>query len=151
MLKSFLSIFNSKNEVPETSSYQGGILEIASIFIRVGKLDDSLDPIEIKTIKELLLKRFNINDSQLDKIIRDAGKLEAEINDNVQLTKKIKSVVDYEERYELLKDTWQIILSDKIKSSEEVTYMRLFSKLLGLSDKDNALARKEISKADENK
>ena len=38
-----------------------------------------------------------------------------------------------------------------VKSYEEESYMRLLCKLLGLSDKDNALARKEILKSDENK
>ena len=52
-------------------------------------------------------------------------------------------------RFELLKDIWEIILADEIKSHEEVAYMRLLCNLLGLSDKDNALARKDVIKANE--
>ena len=151
MLKSFLSIFRTDEHNKSNYSSREGILEISSIFIRVGKLDNHLDKIEIKTIKELLFKRFNIEKDKLDLILKEAEEHESNINDNVQLTRKIKNFINYEERYELLKDTWKIILSDKVKSQEEESYMRLLCKLLGLSDKDNALARKEIIQSNENK
>tara|TARA_B100001250_G_C19498622_1_gene656396 strand:- start:32 stop:487 length:456 start_codon:yes stop_codon:yes gene_type:complete len=151
MLKSFLSIFRTDEHNKSDYSCREGILEISSIFIRVGKLDNHLDKIEIETIKELLFKRFNIEKDKLDLILKEAEEHESNINDNVQLTRKIKNFINYEERYELLKDTWKIILSDKVKSQEEESYMRLLCKLLGLSDKDNALARKEIIQSNENK
>ena len=151
MLKSFLSIFRTDEHNKSDYSSREGILEISSIFIRVGKLDNHLDKIEMETIKELLFKRFNIEKDKLDLILKEAEEHESNINDNVQLTRKIKNFINYEERYELLKDTWKIILSDKVKSHEEVSYMRLLCKLLGLSDKDNALARKEIIQSNENK
>ena len=151
MLKSFLSIFRTDKHDKSTYSSREGILEISSIFIRVGKLDNHLDKIEIETIKEILFKRFNIEKGKLDLILKEAEEHESNINDNVQLTKKIKNFINYEERYELLKDTWKIILSDKVKSHEEESYMRLLCKLLGLSDKDNALARKAIIESNENK
>ena len=151
MLKSFLSIFKTNKQNKNECLSKDGILEIASLFIRVGKLDNHLDKIEMETIKEILFKRFHIDKDKLDLILKEAEEHESNINDNVQLTRKIKNFINYEERYELLKDTWKIILSDKLKSHEEVSYMRLLCKLLGLSDKDNALARKEIIQSNENK
>ena len=151
MLKSFLSIFKTNKQNKNECLSKDGILEIASLFIRVGKLDNHLDKIEMETIKEILFKRFHIDKDKLDLILKEAEEYEEKINDNIQLTKKIKNFINYEERYELLKDAWKIILSDKLKSHEEVSYMRLLCKLLGLSDKDNAFAKKEILKSNENK
>ena len=87
----------------------------------------------------------------MNSILTKAEEIEVSINDNVQLTKKIKQHINFEERFDLLKDIWEIILADKIKTDEEESYMRLLCNLLGLSDKDNALARKDVLKAHEKK
>ena len=149
MLKSFFGIFKERVTDKRQPLFKDGLLEVATIFLRVGKLDNQLDSTERKMIQHLLLKRFKIKKDQLETVLNEAERLETEINDNIQLTKKIKCFVEYDERFDLLKDIWKIILADNIKSYEEVSFMRLLSNLIGLSDKDNALARKEASKDNE--
>ena len=151
MFNNLLSIFKSKESGQSTQFFKEGAVEIACIFIRVGKLDDHLASIEKEMIKLLLFKRFDLDNNKLESILEKAEEMEIKINDNVQLTKKIKEHVNFEERFDLLKDIWEIILADKIKSYEEESYMRLLCNLLGLSDKDNALARKDVLKANEKK
>ena len=151
MFNNLLNIFRSKEKGEPTHFFKEGAIEVACIFIRVGKLDDHLARIEKEKIKELLIKRFDLEKEKLNLILTKAEELEASINDNVQLTKKIKTHINFKERFDLLKDIWEIILSDNIKSHEEESYMRLLCNLLGLSDKDNALARKDVLKANEKK
>ena len=151
MFNSLLSIFKSK-ESRETSLFLNeAAIEVACIFIRVGKLDNHLAAIEKEKIKVLLIKRFDLDKDILVSILTKAEEMEISINDNVQLTKRIKQHINFEERFDLLKDIWEIILADKIKTDEEDAYMRLLCNLLGLSDKDNALARKDVLKANENR
>ena len=151
MFNSLLSMFRSKINSEQSQFFKGGAIEIACIFIRVGKLDNHLATIEKEKIKGLLLKRFDLDRDLLNAILTKAEEMEVSINDNVQLTKKIKHHINFEERFDLLKDIWEIILADKIKTDEEESYMRLLCNLLGLSDKDNALARKDVLKANEKK
>ena len=75
-----------------------------------------------------------------------AAKLESQSNDNIQFTKIIKESVAYEDRFSLLKDCWLLVMADGTRSYEEDGFMRLFCSLLGLSDKDSALARQSILK-----
>ena len=151
MFNSLMSMFKSKENNESAQSFNNGAIEVACIFIRVGKLDNHLAEIEKDKIKGLLLKRFDLDRDILNSILTKAEEMENSINDNVQLTKKIKQCINFEERFDLLKDIWEIILADKIKTDEEESYMRLLCNLLGLSDKDNALARKDVLKANEKK
>ena len=151
MFNNLLSIFKSKENSESVNFFKEGVIEVACIFIRVGKLDNHLATIEKEKIKTLLIKRFDLDRDILNSILTKAEELEVSINDNVQLTKKIKVHINFEERFDLLKDIWEIILADKIKTDEEESYMRLLCNLLGLSDKDNALARKDVLKAHEKK
>ena len=151
MFNNLLSIFKSKKNSESVNFFKEGVIEVACIFIRVGKLDNHLATIEKEKIKTLLIKRFDLDRDILNSILTKAEELEVSINDNVQLTKKIKQHINFEERFDLLKDIWEIILADEIKTDEEESYMRLLCNLLGLSDKDNALARKDVLKAHEKK
>ena len=151
MFNNLLSIFKSKENSESVNFFKEGVIEVACIFIRVGKLDNHLAAIEKEKIKALLIKRFDLDRDILNSILTKAEEIEVSINDNVQLTKKIKKHINFEERFDLLKDIWEIILADEIKTNEEESYMRLLCNLLGLSDKDNALARKDVLKANEKK
>ena len=151
MFNNLLNIFKSKENSESVNFFKEGVIEVACIFIRVGKLDNHLATIEKEKIKTLLIKRFDLDRDTLNSILTKAEEIEGSINDNVQLTKKIKQHINFEERFDLLKDIWEIILADEIKTDEEESYMRLLCNLLGLSDKDNALARKDVLKAHEKK
>ena len=124
--------------------HETGMLSLAAIFIRIAKLDGVFDKEERQEIRFFLKKRYNLPPQDIDNIISEATKLESDLNDNVQLTKRIKDTVDFEDRFDLLEDAWSLIIADGKRSYQEDSFMRLFCSLLGLSDKDNAIARKNI-------
>ena len=70
--------------------------------------------------------------------------LEKNTSDTVQITKVIKDKIPYEDRIELIEDLWTVVLSDDKRDDEEDSFMRLCVKLLGINDKDSALARRKV-------
>ena len=48
-----------------------------------------------------------------------AAKLEGQSNDNIQFTKIIKESIAYEERFNLLKDSWTLVMADGKRTYEE--------------------------------
>ena len=124
--------------------HETGMLSLTAIFIRIAKLDGVFDKEERQEIRFFLKKRYNLPPQDIDNIISEATKLESALNDNVQLTKRIKDTVDFEDRFDLLEDAWRLIIADGERTYQEDSFMRLFCSLLGLSDKDNAIARKNI-------
>ena len=109
-------------------------------------MDGIFDINEREKIKELVKRRFEFNDEKTENVLNVAAKLEGQSNDNVQFIKEIKENIAYEERFNLLKDSWILVMPDGKRTSEEDGFMRLFCSLLGLSDKDSALARQFILK-----
>ena len=146
MFKDFINLFLLPQDQVKQSSDQRAVLALTAIFIRIAKLDGSFDINEREKIKELVKKRFEFNDEKTEDVLNMAAKLEGQSNDNVQFVKVIKESIAYEERFNLLKDSWILIMADGKRTHEEDGFMRLFCSLLGLSDKDSALARQFILK-----
>ena len=150
MLKNLINLFTKQSDEIKTKTNESGILALSAIFIRIAKLDGSFDSSERKKIKELVMSRFELDEEETEKVLNLAVNLEGQSNDNIQFTKIIKETIAYEERFSLLKDSWILVMADGKRTYEEDGFMRLFCNLLGLSDKDNALARQFISKKQEN-
>ena len=145
MFKEFFNSLLITDKSDLGKNHDTGMLSLTAIFIRIAKLDGVFDKEELQEIRNFLNKRYDLLEQDIDDIISEAINLENDLNDNVQLTKKIKDTIAFEDRFGLLQDAWRLIIADGKRSYEEDSFMRLFCSLLGLSDKDNAIARKNIS------
>ena len=144
MFKEFFNSLMINTNNNSDNIHETGILSLTAIFIRIAKLDGVFDQEELFEIRTFLKKRYNLPENDIDSIMAQATELESSLNDSVQLTKKIKDTIDFEDRFEILQDAWRLIVADGERSYQEDSFMRLFCGLLGLSDKDNAIARKNI-------
>ena len=146
MFKDLINLFKKPQDQVKQSFDRMEILALTAIFIRIAKLDGTFDINERQKIKELIIKRFEFDDENTENVLNMAARLESQSNDNVQFIKVIKESIAYEERFNLLKDSWILVMADGKRTYEEDGFMRLFCSLLGLSDKDSALARQVILK-----
>ena len=146
MFKDLINLFTKPQDQVKQSIDKTEVLALTAIFIRIAKLDGSFDINEREKIKELVKKRFEFNDEKTENVLNMAARLEGQSNDNVQFIKVIKESIAYEERFNLLKDSWILVMADGKRTYEEEGFMRLFWSLLGLSDKDSALARQFVLK-----
>ena len=150
MFNNFINLFTKPAHEINPKTDEGGILALSALFIRIAKLDGNFDKSEREQIKELVKNRFQLGEEKTENVLAMAAKLESQSNDNIQFTKMIKENTAYEERFSLLKDCWILVMADGSRTYEEDGFMRLFCSLLGLSDKDNAIARQFILKEQEN-
>ena len=150
MFKNLVNLFIKPIDDIKPSTDKAEILALSAIFIRIAKLDGSFDTSEREKIKELIMKRFGLDEDKTENVLDMAAKIEGQSNDNIQFTKIIKESVAYEERFNLLKDSWLLVMADGERTYEEDGFMRLFCSLLGLSDKDNAIARQFVLKKTKN-
>lgn len=113
--------------------------------MRVARTDGQYDAEEMARIDAITEVRFGL-DSALSKALRnDAEQLETEAPDTVRFTRAIKEAVDYEDRVGVIEALWQVALADGERSQEEDTVLRLVASLLGVSDRDSALARQRVT------
>ena len=58
----------------------------------------------------------------------------------------IKDAVPYDNRLAVIEALWKIVLADGTRAKEEDALLRLVANLLGITDKDSALARQRVAK-----
>ena len=133
-------IFTAEKEVEDITSDNA----VATILVRAAKTDNEYTESEQTLIDNLLSNQLNINLEEAQ-ILRIKGEgLEAEINDNVQLTRIIKQEIPYEEREMLIEQLWSVVLDDDYRTPEENKFMRVLTHLFGISDVNSAKARSRV-------
>ena len=133
-------IFKAEKEVEDITSDNA----IATILVRAAKTDNEYTESEQTLIDNLLSNQLNIT-LEKARILRIKGEdLEAEINDNVQITRIIKQDIPYEEREMLIEQLWSVVLDDDYRTPEENKFMRVLTHLFGISDVNSAKARSRV-------
>ena len=133
---------------PDPDPLDGGDarLAMAALLVRLARADGAYDRDEISRIDKLLTARYGLGPFEVSKLRADAEVLEAEAPDTVRFTRAIKDAVPYEERAAVVEDLWQIALADGERDHEEDALMRLVAPMLGVNDRDSALARQRAEK-----
>ena len=143
MLKNILKIFNA--ETPVILEHNDARLAITALMIRVARSDNDFSEAEFLNIKKLASQRFELNMEETDKLIKEARAIEEQAPDTVRFTKSIKEAVAFEDRSALVEDLWAIVLTDNNRDANEDALIRTVVSLLGVSDKESALARQRAS------
>ena len=119
---------------------------LVALLVRAARASDDYDPRQIAKIDAVVARRFGLGPFECAALRGKAEAAEARIGDSVHLTRRIKDLVALEDRPALLRDLWAVILADGRRHEAEDGMMRLVSNLLGLNDRDSALARQAVQR-----
>ena len=117
----------------EKKNNDSNLIDVACLMIHAAKIDENYTDIERKIIKNTLTK-INDNKEDLDKIMIEAEKKEADSNHIQEFTRNIK-MMEKENKKEVIKNIWTIILSDGNSDMYEENLMRRLAGLLYIDDK----------------
>ena len=123
-----LKFFNKENSLDNDTD----LLNVACLMIHAAKIDENYTDKEKKIIKETLTKLSNNED--LDKLISEAETKEADSNHIQDFTKNIKAM-DKNDKIEIVKNIWTVILSDGNSDIYEENLMRRLAGLLYVDSK----------------
>ena len=118
-----LKFFNKENSLDNDTD----LINVACLMIHAAKIDENYTDKEKKIIKETLTKLSNNED--LDKLISEAETKESDSNHIQDFTKNIKAM-DRNDKIEIIKNIWSIILSDGTSDMYEENLMRRLAGLL---------------------
>jgi uncharacterized tellurite resistance protein B-like protein len=116
---------------------------MAALMVRIAKSDDDYAIAECERIDAILSILYGLSSIEASSLRNHAEALEADAPDTVRFTRAIKEAVSYEDRFEVVRALWQVVLADGERDHEEDALMRLLASLLGVNDRDSAIARKE--------
>jgi uncharacterized tellurite resistance protein B-like protein len=131
---------------PDPLTGEDARLALAALLVRIAKTDGDYAAEEVTRIDNVLRTRYKLGPFEVANLRRDAEVLEAEAPDTVRFTRAIKDAVPHEERAQVMEALWEIVLADGTRDHEEDALMRLVAPMLGINDRDSALARQRVEK-----
>lgn len=121
-------------------------LALAALLVRLARSDGTYATAEVARIDRVLAARFGLSPFAAAALRAKAEGLEAEAPDTVRFTRALKDAVPVEERAGLMEALWSVALADAARDDSEDTMMRMVASLLGLTDRDSALARQRAER-----
>ena len=133
-------------EEPDAARIDASDAEVAlaALLVRVARSDDRYDKVERARIEQILARRRGLTPHDAAERRAVAEMIEAEAPDTVRFTRTIKDRIPLEDRFGVIEALWEIAYADKARGADEETVIRLVAGLLGINDRDSALARQRV-------
>lgn len=120
-------------------------LALTALLVRLARSDGYYAASEIIRIEKIAMARFGLDHDEAVDLRTRAESIEAEAPDTIRFTKAIKDAVPYEDRVSVIEALWQVALADEERDQHEDALVRLVTSLLGVKDRDSALARQRVA------
>jgi uncharacterized tellurite resistance protein B-like protein len=130
---------------PEDLRDEDARLALTALLVRIARSDNDYSAEEKARIDRITARRYSLGPGAVSALREEAEALEAEAPDTVRFTRAIKEAVPYEDRLSVVKALWEVVLADGERAQEEDALVRMAANFLGITDRDSALARQEIS------
>lgn len=121
-------------------------LALAALLVRLARADGEYTAPERDRIDRVLRTRYALSQPELAELRAAAEDLEREAPDTVRFTRALKDAVPHEERMSLMEALWSVALADDARDPREDALIRVAADLLGISDRDRAIARHNVEK-----
>jgi uncharacterized tellurite resistance protein B-like protein len=118
-----------------------------ALLVRLARADEHYEESERLRIDRVVASRYGLSYFEAAKIRAEAEVLEAEAPDTVRFTRALKDAVPHEDRVSLIEAMWQVALADEARDEREDALIRVTADLLGVSDRDRAIARQTVENA----
>lgn len=142
MLKSLLSLLTNPHPAPVSAP--DAELALAALLVRLARADDDYDEGEKQRIEHVLAARRGLSQDEARARRIEAEAIEAEAPDTVRFTRALKDKIAHEDRIGVIEAMWEVALADDERAAPEDALIRLAANLLGVNDRNSALARQRV-------
>jgi uncharacterized tellurite resistance protein B-like protein len=118
--------------------------KVAALLIHAAKIDEKYSDHEEEIIKKTL-SEIGAESMNVEKIIEKAKKIEADSNQILEFTKKVKNM-DEQNKLKIIESLWKIIYSNKEADIYETSLMRRLAGLLYIDNKIMGDIKEKIKK-----
>ena len=116
----------NKDEIEDLS-------KVAALLIHAAKIDEKYSDHEEEIIKKTL-SEIGVESMNVEKIIEKGKKIEADSNQILEFTKKVKNMAE-QNKLKIIESLWKIIYSNKEADIYETSLMRRLAGLLYIDNK----------------
>ncbi|MDQ2092502.1 tellurite resistance TerB family protein [Rhodalgimonas zhirmunskyi] len=145
MFADFLKKLTGPNTAPLPD--EDARLALCALLVRLARADGEYATVEMAQIDRVLARRYALSPFEAAALRTEAEGVEAEAPDTVRFTRAIKDAVPHDDRLAVLEAMWSVVLADGERDMLEDSNMRMIANLLGINDRDSALARQKAEGA----
>ena len=118
--------------------------KVTALLIHAAKIDEKYSDNEEEIIKKTLLE-IGAEKANIEKIIKKGKKIEANSNQILDFTKKVKNMTE-QNKLKIIESLWKIIYSNKEADLYETNLMRRLAGLLYIDNKVMGDIKEKIKK-----
>ena len=120
------------------------LIKVAALLIHAAKIDENYSDKEEQIVKKTLIE-IGADKENIDKLLKDAKKAEANSVQILDFTKEVKNMKDVN-KIKIVETLWRIIYSNKEADMYETSLMRRLSGLLYIDNKTMGDIKDKIRK-----
>ncbi len=156
ILRELFSVIENKEKETEKSSPQNieneetndepRSIEIATcaLFLEIANSDDHFDEREKEKIISIMKNTFNLNDEEINDIIKVTNEEVKKSVSIYEFTDIINQHYNYDEKIKIIENLWRIVLADNELHKYEDYMIRLISTNLHISHRDFIAAKLKV-------
>ena len=141
MLNKFFKSFNEKKDKNDDHSFES---DLYNLIYEIIIADHEISEQEISFASELVEFYFKIPIQNNKEQFNNLANQQHFNTDLSQLAYRLKTLLSYEQRMDVILICWQVLMVDGKEDQLEVSTARKISTLLGLEDKDFILIRNRV-------
>jgi uncharacterized tellurite resistance protein B-like protein len=146
-MKKFFNNLFKKNQIEVLVEDNLVLLSAIALLLEVSLADEIMDISEVETLKDVLLKEFDVDQTKIDDLISNAKKNQNSSTSLYEFTRKINDDYKFEDKKNLILSMWKIAFADGNIDKYEEYVIRKVSDLIYISHPDfiesKQLAREE--------
>ena len=146
-MKKFFNNLFKKNQIEDLVEDNSVLLSAIALLLEVSLADEIMDISEVETLKNVLLKEFDVEQTKIDDLISNAKKNQNSSTSLYEFTRKINDEYNFEDKKNLILSMWKIAFADGNIDKYEEYVIRKVSDLIYISHPDfiesKQLAREE--------
>tara|TARA_B100000609_G_C17154301_1_gene402608 strand:+ start:273 stop:725 length:453 start_codon:yes stop_codon:yes gene_type:complete len=141
IITSLLDRFKSPNKDDEESLIENtfedkAVLAICILMIEVSRSDDKFDDLEKNKILSILKNKYNLNETQLETVIKIANQKNDDMVSLYEWTTVINNTYQYNERVKILRSLWEVAHADNVIDKYEDYTIRKIADLIYVKHTD---------------
>ena len=120
-------------------------LAAAALLVHAAVIDGQFDAEERNQLSALLQARFDLDDGEVRRLIKEAEIREREAVDLYRFTSVLCSELDQDGRKRIVEMLWEMAMADGVVHEFESNLVWRAAELLGVSSRDRVLLRKAVA------
>ena len=143
MLDVLTRLFTSRDETEPMAMEPR--LAVAALLVHLAAVDGVTSPAEREAVRGILIDHYDIGEAEVDRLIAEAHRHDAESVDFYRFTSAIANLPD-PEKLAIVRMMWQVVFADGRNHELEDNMVWRIAELIHVSARDRTVLRQQVAR-----